>query len=152
MTDPGGPAAGYVTIEVGGQLFGVRIEHVQDVFVVAGLTRVPLAPPEVAGLTNLRGRVLTVIDLRCRLRLPPRAEGGRTLAVGIDHDGESLGLMVDSVGDVLWLAAADREPNPVHLDPRWAALSLGVHRLAERLLVVLDVHAALDPEPAALAA
>ena len=58
---------GFVTVVTGGQLFGMRLERVRDVFVPRGLSRVPLAPPEVAGLLNLRGRIVTAIDLRRRL-------------------------------------------------------------------------------------
>ena len=144
--------ATYVTVEVGEQLFGIPIEHVHDVFVVSGLTRVPLAPPEIAGLVNLRGRVLTMIDLRCRLGLPPRGEPGRLIAVGIEFEGESFGLLVDTVGEVMQLAAADRDDIPVHLATRWSSLSLGIHSLPARLLVVMDVKAVLDPERAAIAA
>ena len=62
---------GYVTVVTGGQLFGLKLERVRDVFVPRGLSEVPLAPPEVAGLLNLRGRIVTAIDLRRRLGLPP---------------------------------------------------------------------------------
>lgn len=144
--------ATYVTVEVGEQLFGIPIEHVHDVFVVSGLTRVPLAPPEIAGLVNLRGRVLTVIDLRCRFGLPPRGGAGRLIAVGIEFAGESFGLLVDAVGEVMQLPLADRDDNPVHLAARWSSLSLGIHPLPACLLVVMDVKAVLDPERAPLAA
>lgn len=146
------PMTTLVTVEVGRQLFGIPIEDVHDVFVVSGVTRVPMAPPEVAGLINLRGRVLTAIDLRCRLGLPPGGDPKRRIAVGIELSGESFGLMVDAVGDVVQLAGGDLDDNPVHLAPAWASLSLGVHSLANRLLVVLDVKAVLDPGPADIAA
>ena len=72
---------GFVTVVTGGQLFGLRLERVRDVFVPRGLSQVPLAPPEVAGLLNLRGRIVTAIDLRRRLGLPPREDGGAPVAV-----------------------------------------------------------------------
>jgi purine-binding chemotaxis protein CheW len=89
---------GFVTVVMGGQLFGFRLERVRDVFVPRGLSPVPLAPPEVAGLLNLRGRIVTAIDLRRRLGLPPRADGGAPVAVGIEERGELYGLIVDRVG------------------------------------------------------
>ena len=92
---------GFVTVVTGGQLFGLRLERVRDVFVPRGISRVPLAPPEVAGLLNLRGRIVTAIDLRRRLGLPPREDGGSPVAVGIEERGELYGLIVDRVGDVL---------------------------------------------------
>jgi purine-binding chemotaxis protein CheW len=135
---------GFVTVVTGGQLFGLRIERVRDVFVPRGLSQVPLAPPEVAGLLNLRGRIVTAIDLRRRLGLPPRADGGTPVAVGIEERGELYGLIVDRVGDVLRLKRSSYEVNPVNLDQRWAKVCAGVHRLDHGLMVVLDVDKVLD--------
>jgi hypothetical protein len=78
----------YVTVMIGGQLFGLPISRVQDVFVPDRLTRVPLAPPEVAGVLNLRGRIVTTIDMRRRLGLPPRNDNKPSMAVGIELRGE----------------------------------------------------------------
>ena len=145
----------YVTATIGGQLFGLPIPRVQDVFKPEGLTRVPLAAPEIAGLLNLRGRIVTVIDMRRRLDFDERAENGAKrgpLALGIEHKGESYGLLIDHIGEVLKLPAASREGNPVNLDPRLARVSAGVHRLDGRLLVVLDVERVLDAAPSAQAA
>jgi purine-binding chemotaxis protein CheW len=127
-----------------GQLFGLRLERVRDVFVPRGLSKVPLAPAEVAGLLNLRGRIVTAIDLRLRLGLPPREDGGTPVAVGIEERGELYGLIVDRVGDVLRLKPSSYEANPVNLDPRWAQLCTGVYRLDHDLMVVLDVDKVLD--------
>jgi purine-binding chemotaxis protein CheW len=135
---------GFVTVVTGGQLFGLRLERVRDVFVPRGLSQVPLAPPEVAGLLNLRGRIVTAIYLRRRLGLPPRDDGGAPVAVGIEERGELYGLIVDRVGDVLRLKRSSYEPNPVNLDQRWAKVCAGVHRLDHGLMVVLDVDKVLD--------
>jgi purine-binding chemotaxis protein CheW len=129
----------FVTVWVGGQLFGLPIERVHDVFMVDRLTPVPLAPPEIAGILNLRGRVVTTIDMRCRLDLPARQEGRNNMAVGIEHRGEAYGLLIDSVGEVLKIPEANRDPNPVNLDGRWAQVADGVIQLEGRLMVVLDV-------------
>jgi purine-binding chemotaxis protein CheW len=129
----------YVTATVGGQLFGLPINRVQDVFVPDRLARVPLAPGEIAGLLNLRGRIVTAIDMRRRLDLADVAEGAQRMAVGIECRGESYGLLIDTIGEVLKLSAASREDNPVNLDPRLASVSAGVYRLDGKLLVVLDV-------------
>jgi len=142
----------YVTATVGGQLFGLPISRVQDVFKPEGLTRVPLAAPEIAGLLNLRGRIVTVVDLRRRLDFEAQDRGGAPLAVGIEHKGESYGLLIETIGEVLKLAATGRENNPVNLDPRLARVSAGVHRLDGRLLVVLDVDRVLDVGPIVQAA
>ena len=134
----------YVTATVGGQLFGLPIARVQDVFVLDRLTRVPLAAPEIAGVLNLRGRIVTAIDMRRRLGLAPAGEVRRRMAIGIEYKGESYGLLIDAIGEVLTLPAAGREGNPVNLEPGLARLSAGVHRLEDRLLVVLDVDRVLD--------
>jgi purine-binding chemotaxis protein CheW len=133
----------YVTVHVAEQMFGLPIDRVHDVFTATSLTRVPLAPREVVGLLNLRGRVVTALCLRRRLGLPDRVKADREMAVGLEHQSEFYGLLVDGVGEVMKLAAETREPNPAHLDERWAKLSGGVHRLDEKLLVILDVDAVL---------
>lgn len=135
---------GFVTVVAAGQLFGLRLERVRDVFVPRGLSQVPLAPPEVAGLLNLRGRIVTAIDLRRRLGLPPRADGAAPVAVGIEERGDLYGLIVDQVGDVLRLKRSSFEANPVNLDMRWSLVCAGVHRLEHDLMVVLDVDKVLD--------
>ena len=119
--EPDESTEGFVTVVTGGQLFGLRLERVRDVFVPRGLSQVPLAPPEVAGLLNLRGRIVTAIDLRRRLGLPPRSDGGTPVAVGIEERGELYGLIVDRVGDVLRLKRSTYDANPVNLDQRWTA-------------------------------
>lgn len=145
-------ASEYVTANVGGEFIGLPILRVQDVFVPEGVTRVPLAPPEIAGLINLRGRIVTLVDLRCRFGMPPRAEGTAAMAIGVESQNESYGLLIDSIGEVLRLAEIEREPNPVNLDPALARISSGIHRLDGRLLMVLDIERVLDIGPTAIAA
>ena len=101
---------------IGGQLFGLPILRVQDVFIAERLTRVPLAPPEIAGVLNLRGRIVTLIDMRRRLGLGRRATAARAWRSASSARGESYGLLIDAIGEVLKLADASREPNPVNLD------------------------------------
>jgi purine-binding chemotaxis protein CheW len=134
----------YVTATVGGQLFGLPIAGVLDVFVLDRMTRVPLATPEIAGLLNLRGRIVTAIDMRRRLGVADDEAPAKRMAIGIECKGESYGLLIDSIGEVLKLSPANREDNPVNLEPRLARVSAGVHRLEDRLLVVLDVERVLD--------
>src|SRR4051812_9356118 len=134
----------YVTATIGGQLFGLPIARVQDVFMPARLARVPLAPPEIAGLLNLRGRIVTTIDMRRRLGLPQPPGDCSCLAIGIECKGESYGLLIDEIGEVLKLSASSREDKPINLDAGLARVSAGVHRLEDKLLVVLDVDRVLD--------
>src|ERR1700678_163613 len=142
----------YVTVLLGGQLFGLPISRVQDVFMPQRLTRVPLARPEIAGVLNLRGRIVTAIDMRCRRGLPKREERRPAMAVGIECKGESYGLLIDAVGEVLKLDDNARDPNPVNLDLRLAQISAGVHKLDGQLLVILDVDRVLDMGHEAMAA
>ena len=146
------PEIEFVTVLIADQLFGLPISRVHDVFMVDRLTRVPLAPPEIAGILNLRGRVVTMIDMRRRLDLPAREEGRGNMAVGIEHRGESYGLLIDSVGEVLKIPTVSRDPNPVNLDPRWARVAEGVVQLEDRLMVVLDVERVLELKTLELAA
>ena len=134
----------YVTALVDGQLYGLPIARVQDVFAPERLTRVPLAPFEVAGVLNLRGRIVTVIELRRRLGLPPRSSDAPQMAIGIEWNGDAYGLLVDSVGEVMRISEGIRTANPVNLDPDLAAVSAGVYRLEDQLLIVLDVDRVLD--------
>ena len=129
----------FVTFNVAGQLFGLPIEQVQDVFKPTSVTRVPLAGAEIAGVLNLRGRIVTAIEMRSRLDAQPRDNGAEAMAIGIEAKGESFGLIVDAVGEVLKLADFELEPNPINLDRKLAVLSHGVYRLEDRLLVVLDI-------------
>ncbi|MDP4024138.1 chemotaxis protein CheW [Methylobacterium sp. NEAU 140] len=143
-----GPTEDFVTVHVGDTLFGLAIERVHDVFVPSGVTPVPLAPPEIVGLLNLRGRVVTALCLRRRLGLPAAGAGadgpGAGMAIGLEQGGETFALVVDGVGEVLKLGADSREAVPINLDPRWRDLTVCVHRLDGRLLVILDVDALLN--------
>jgi purine-binding chemotaxis protein CheW len=142
----------FVTFTIAGQIFGLPIAGVQDVFKPVHMTRVPLAGAEIAGVLNLRGRIVTAIDLRNRLDAGKREDGGTSMAIGIEGKGESFGLVVDAVGEVLKLQDSEREPNPINLDRKLAAVSAGVYRLDGQLLVVLDIDRILDLRGEAAAA
>jgi purine-binding chemotaxis protein CheW len=129
----------FVTMTISEQLFGIPVLQVQDVLGHQRITRIPLAPPEVAGSLNLRGRIVTAIDVRLRLGLPPRPKNVPGMSIVVDLRGELYSLMVDSVGEVLSLSSDDFERNPATLDPRWRDLSTGIFRLNNTLLVVVDV-------------
>src|SRR6202162_4134970 len=147
-----GAVSEFVTAVIGGQLFGLPISRVQDVFMPERLTRGPLSSGEIAGVLNLRGRIVTVVDMRARLGLPKNDDGKPPMAVGVDLRGESYGLLIDQIGEGLKLADDGREENPVNLDPRMAKLAGGVHRLDGQLMVVLDVDRVLEIVPDMLAA
>src|SRR5256885_14508377 len=106
--------AKYVPAVIGGQLFGLPISRVQDVFMPERLTRVPLSSAEIAGVLNLRGRIVTVVDMRARLGPPRNDDGKPAMAVGADLRGESYGPLSDQIGEGLRLAEDSRDENPVN--------------------------------------
>ena len=134
----------YVTVTIADQLFGSPVLSVQDVLGPQKITHIPKAPPEVAGALNLRGRIVTSIDVRCRLNLPPRPEDEKGMSVVVEHHGEPYSLMIDAVGEVLSLPEDRFDRNPATLDARWREIAGGIYRLDEELLVVLDVDRLLD--------
>ena len=134
----------FVTLTVAEQLCGIPVLGVRDILGEQTITRIPLAPPEIAGSLNLRGRIVTAIDLRWRLKLPAPAEGARRMSVVAEQGGELYALLVDQVSEVMSLKATSFERNPPTLPPAWARFSTGVYRLQDRLLVVLDVGRLLD--------
>jgi purine-binding chemotaxis protein CheW len=142
----------YITFKAAGQLFGLPIERVQDVFTVANLTRVPLAAPEIAGVLNLRGRIVTIIDLVNRLQLKSSKVAARHLAIGMEVGAESFGVLVDSMAEVLGLPDGERERPPINLDRELAGASAGVFRLERELLVILDADRIVDIHGRAAAA
>jgi purine-binding chemotaxis protein CheW len=134
----------FVSVTIADQLFGIPVLQVQEVLGAQRITRIPLAPAEVAGSLNLRGRIVTAIDIRIRLGLPSRPENRQAMSVVVDHGGELYSLLVDSVGEVLSLDSGDAERNPATLDPIWREVSVGIYRLDGTLLIVLDVARVLD--------
>jgi purine-binding chemotaxis protein CheW len=134
----------YVTMSIGGQLFGIPVLKVQDVLGPQTITRVPLAPVEVAGSLNLRGRIVTAVDVRLRLGLPKRDSDKAAMSVVVEHENELYSLLVDSVGEVLSLESRDYQRNPPTLNPRLREFSDGIYRLNDSLLVVLSVSSLLN--------
>ncbi len=134
----------YVTVRVMDQLFGIPIRQVREVFTPDSITDVPLSASEIAGVLNLRGMIVTAIDMRVRLKLPPLPVGANCMAVGIDDGQESYCLLVDSVDEVMRLPVDSWEQAPITLDDSWAEISAGVHRLDRSLLVVVQVKNVLN--------
>ena len=132
------------TFHVGKYLFGVDVSLVQEVVRLQQMTPVPLASAEMAGLINLRGEVLTAIDLRARLGLPP-AEGDREpVNVVVRVDDEPVSLLVDEIGGVLEVSQVPFEQTPSTVDERVRSLLLGAYTLPDRLLLALNARRVLD--------
>lgn len=140
----------FVTLSVANQLCGIPVLAVRDVLGPQAITRIPLAPREVAGSLNLRGRIVTAIDLRRRLCLPPAPAETAQMSIVAEQSGELYALLVDQVSEVLSLPLRQFERNPPTLPQEWARFSTGVYRLQGRLMAVLDVSRllALSSEPA----
>lgn len=128
-----------LTFTLASQMFGVPIQKVNDVLGPQKITRLPLAPSAVAGVMNLRGRIVTAIDVRRCLRQPDRTPEDGSMSVVVEQKGELFSLVIDNVGDVLSLSDESFEATPETLDPVWKDVSVGVHKLDGRILVVLDV-------------
>jgi len=142
--DRGHETVEFVTVTIADQLFGIPVLQVQDVLGPQRITRIPLAPPEIAGSLNLRGRIVTAVDVRLRLGLPPRPAGADDMSIAVEHGGELYSLMVDGVGEVLALRPQQFERSPATIDATWREVSTGIYRLDNRLMVVLDVARLLD--------
>ncbi|GHD60812.1 chemotaxis protein CheW [Thalassobaculum fulvum] len=134
----------FVSITIGKQSFGIPVLLVHDVLGPQRITRIPLAPKEVAGSLNLRGRIVTAIQVRRRLGLDPLPADAETMSVVVEHQGELYSLIVDGVGEVLTLYDYDFESHPPTMSSRVREVSTGIYRLKDTLLVVLDVPSLLD--------
>lgn len=144
-THPGEDLDDFVTFFIENQMFGIPVLNVQDILSPENIAAIPLAPAEVKGSINLRGRIVTVIDVRVRLGLEPKdMDTGENMGVTVEHGTDLYTLLVDRIGDVMGLAQNLFERNPATLDPVWREFSNGVYRLDGNLLVVLDIDRLLD--------
>lgn len=133
----------FVTMRIDKQLFGVPVKYVRDVLREQRVTRIPLAPPEVAGSLNLRGRIVTVINLRKRLSLHEKESATPGMFVVVEHKNDLYSLMVDGVGEVLTISAGAIEKTPGNLGTSWKAVASGIYKLDSELLVIMDTETLL---------
>ena len=134
----------FCTFFVDGLFFGVEVHKVQEVIRYQGMTAVPLAHPVVGGLINLRGQIVTAIDLRKRLQLQPRSESELPMNVVVRTADGAVSLQVDEIGDVVEVADSTFEEPPDTLKGIARDLIRGVYKLKERLLLLLDTERAID--------
>jgi purine-binding chemotaxis protein CheW len=155
--EPGGPSgpgpapAGsaqtrgqFSTFYVADLFFGVDVLRVQEVLQFQEMTPVPLAPQVIEGLINLRGQIVTAVDMRRRLRLPPRAGDRMPMNMVLRTDDGAVSLLVDEIGDVLDVDESTWEQPPDNLDPAARDVISGVYKLKDRLLLVLDARQTMD--------
>ena len=140
----------YCTFLLDGHLFGVDVASVQEVLKQQDLTPVPLASAEVAGLINLRGQIVTTLELRTRLGLPERPAGSDSVSVVVRAaDGGPVSLVVDRIGDVLQVDGASLEPPPDTVPAAVRELVRGICKLEDRLMLLLDTERAIRVKTAA---
>jgi purine-binding chemotaxis protein CheW len=138
----------FVTFLLADHLFGIEVVKVQEVLRYQRMTPVPLAPPDVAGLINLRGQIVTAIDLRCRLGMPERTDDHLPMNVVVRTPEGSLSLLVDQIGDVIEVSEESFELPPATLTGQARQLVQGAYKLHDRLLLVLDTERAVGLEAA----
>ena len=140
----------YCTFLLDGHLFGVDVASVQEVLKQQDLTPVPLASAEVAGLINLRGQMVTTLELRTRLGLPERPAGSDSVSVVVRAaEGGPVSLVVDRIGDVLQVDGASLEPPPDTVPAAVRELVRGICKLEDRLMLLLDTERAIRVKTAA---
>jgi purine-binding chemotaxis protein CheW len=140
----------FVTLRLGAQLFGIAVSAVQDVMHAPKIAPVPLAPEVIAGVINVRGRIVTAFDMRRRMRLGPNPDPASMMLVVIHYEHDLFALMVDAVGDVLALPMNQFEKVPANIDDCWREVAAGVFKLEEELLVILDVVRIIRPGDAVI--
>jgi purine-binding chemotaxis protein CheW len=136
---PASERQSFVTMRVNGQLFGASVMVVQDVVREQKIARIPLAPYVVQGSLNLRGRIVTVINMYKRLGIPAANMPAKQMHVVIEYKDELFSLMVDAVGDVLTLSMNQIDKVPVNIQASWREMAAGVCRLDGELLVLFDI-------------
>lgn len=144
-SDEAGPLrddeSSYFTVFVNNEIFGLPVENTHTIFRIASVTSVPLSSGDIAGLVNLRGKIVTAVSLRRRLLMEADAQIQNPLAIGIEFRGENFALMVDQVGDVLSLGKTAQIPMPPHFPAQRARLTNGLYRVGTLLIPVLDIEA-----------
>ena len=135
----GNEEGSYFTVFVNDEIFGLPVENTHTIFRIASVTSVPLSPGDIAGLVNLRGKIVTAVSLRRRLHMAADATIQNALAIVIEYRGENFALIVDQVGDVLSLAKSAQIPVPSHFHPQRARLTAGLYRVGTLLIPVLDI-------------
>ena len=143
-SEPLNSSGQFSTFFVAGMFFGVDVLHVQEVLCAQQMSPVPQAPEVIEGLINLRGQIVTAIDMRRRLDLPARAEGQAPMNMVVRTSDGAVSLLVDEIGDVLALDSAQSERPPDNLDAAARELILGVYKLKDQLLLVLDTERAVE--------
>ena len=132
----------FATFSVAGARYGIDVLRVQEALRAQARTTVPLAPPGITGLVNLRGQVVLLLDLRTRLGLGPLAADAEPMMIVVEVDGEPISLLVDEIGDVIDVDDSQFETPPDTLPVALRDVILGAYKLDNGLLLALDVNRA----------
>lgn len=134
----------YVTMRIGHQIFGISVNTVRDILAPQKVNPIPLARKEIIGSLNLRGRIITALDIRVLLDIDEPFDINKNMCVVVEHNQELYSLLVDSIGDVVSIFSDDLKKNPDNLDEIWQDISLGIYPEEGRLIVILDIDKILD--------
>ncbi|MFV9875733.1 MAG: chemotaxis protein CheW [Rickettsiales endosymbiont of Dermacentor nuttalli] len=134
----------FVIVNISGQLFGISVHVVRDVLSTHKITYIPLAPSEVLGALNLRGRIVTVVDIRAILNIQSCINQNYFMSVVVEHEGELYSLVVDYVNSVVNLPVTEFIDNPKNLEPKWQEFSQGVYPSTKELIIILDINQLLN--------
>lgn len=134
----------YVTMRIGHQIFGISVNNVRDILAPQKVNYIPLARKEVIGSLNLRGRIITALDIRVLLDIHDPFDINKNMCVVVEHNQEFYSLLVDSIGDVVSIFSEDLKKNPDNLSEIWQDISLGIYPEEGRLIVILDIDKIID--------
>lgn len=134
----------YVTMRIGDQIFGISVNTVRDILAPQKVHPIPLARKEIIGSLNLRGRIITALDIRVLLDIDESFDIDKNMCVVVEHNQELYSLLVDSIGDVVSIFSDNLKKNPENLDEVWQDISLGIYPEEGRLIVILDIGKILD--------
>lgn len=134
----------FVTIRIGDQNFGILVEHVVDILFPQKINPIPLARKEILGSLNLRGRIVTSIDIRMLLQIDKAFDANNNMCIVIEYGDELFSLVVDEVGEVITVNSSDLTNNPDNLSNLWQEISLGIFLMKEELIVILDINKVME--------
>jgi len=142
----------FVTFVVDEQLFGIPVLQVSDTLNIGEVAVIPLAPPRVKGCINLRGRIVTVIDVRTSLGIPDNPDktngSSKQMGITVEQGNDLYTLLVDRIGEVVSISSDQRERIPQTLDGNWKDVALSVYKLEDELMIVLDPDRLISSSPA----
>lgn len=135
----------YILFSIENQGFCINVDEIQDVMDTPKMTRIPLCTSEIAGLLNLRGRIVTAMDMAVTLSLRTSHDPKKSaMAIIVDTESDLYSLLVDHVGEIISIAPGDIESKSNAVDPRWKNFAVGIYKYGDELIVILNTQKLLD--------